>query len=253
MTALPAASAWTGSAVTEGGFKAAQNDLRAYLAALLGTDGTVATALATLGSLLGAGVATKSSNYTVVAGDRGKLLSCTGTITINLLAAATAGAGFAVVVKNSGSGTVTIDANLTESIDGSETIALKASGSAVLICDGSGWITLGRTADTKDAGDNTVALATTAFVTAAIAAAPQTEVAVLSGTISHGGTIPLPSGYTEGQCKWMVSMSDGAVSSPYSISDILCSATGTRVVTCRVKHDATWVNATANYIIIGVK
>ena len=31
------------------------------------------------------------------------------------------------------------------------------------------------------------------------------NVSILTGTIAHGGTIPLPSGYTEAQCKWSVS------------------------------------------------
>jgi len=30
------------------------------------------------------------------------------------------------------------------------------------------------------------------------------QVAVLTGTVSHGGTIPLPAGYTEAQCNWRV-------------------------------------------------
>ena len=50
MTALPASTAFTDSSVTEGGFKTAISDQRAFLAGLLGTDGTTATALATLGA-----------------------------------------------------------------------------------------------------------------------------------------------------------------------------------------------------------
>jgi hypothetical protein len=34
------------------------------------------------------------------------------------------------------------------------------------------------------------------------------SVSVLTGTISHGGTIPLPSGYSEGQCHWTVSTAE---------------------------------------------
>jgi len=34
------------------------------------------------------------------------------------------------------------------------------------------------------------------------------SVSMLQGTIAHGGTIPLPSGYTEGQCRWIVSPYD---------------------------------------------
>lgn len=90
-------------------------------------------------------------------------------------------------------------------------------------------------------------------------------VAVLSGTIAHGGTIPLPSGYTQEQCAWLVS--------PYQIGwynvpgktissntwdgddDEYCYADANRVVTCRHTNanGSTYANKTANYIIIGVK
>jgi hypothetical protein len=50
MPALPATTDWTGSSVTEGQFKTAQGGLRDYLAYLFGTDGTKATAIATLGA-----------------------------------------------------------------------------------------------------------------------------------------------------------------------------------------------------------
>ena len=91
-------------------------------------------------------------------------------------------------------------------------------------------------------------------------------VSILTGTISHGGTIPLPSGYSEGQCCWMVSMNNDnpsntawdwqeGVSSDHIHS--YCSANGTRVVTCyRTVRNETGTqthNGTANYIIIGVK
>lgn len=92
------------------------------------------------------------------------------------------------------------------------------------------------------------------------------SVSVLTGTISHGGTIPLPSGYSEGQCRWMVSRNNDnpsntawdwqeGVSSDHIHS--YCSANGTRVVTCyRTVLNETGTqthNGTANYIIIGYK
>ena len=49
MTALPAATDFTGASVTEGQFKAAITDQRAFLAGLLGADGLPATARTTLG------------------------------------------------------------------------------------------------------------------------------------------------------------------------------------------------------------
>lgn len=61
-------------------------------------------------------------------------------ITVNLVAAATCGAGFRYHIKNRGSFTLTIDANSTETIDGSQTYALSIAESAItLITDGSNW------------------------------------------------------------------------------------------------------------------
>ena len=87
------------------------------------------------------------------------------------------------------------------------------------------------------------------------------KISILTGTVAHGGTIPLPSGYIEGQCKWMVSVNsiDGTGSNG-AFNNISCSADGTRVVTCQANR-SNWVDGavntnitgTANYIIIGVK
>lgn len=91
------------------------------------------------------------------------------------------------------------------------------------------------------------------------------NISILSGVISNGGTIPLPSGYSEDQCKWIVSMDNSnsdstawdwqeGVSSNHIYH--ICSATG-RVVTATttVLSEAGNItyNATANYIIIGYK
>lgn len=93
------------------------------------------------------------------------------------------------------------------------------------------------------------------------------NVAVLQGTIAHGGTIPLPSGFTEAQCKWLVSVNDSnSGGDTWDLRDGVtvdqyherCFTTG-RVVSCYsvVQEDATDAtethNGIANYIIIGVK
>ena len=85
-----------------------------------------------------------------------------------------------------------------------------------------------------------------------------------TGTITHGGTIPLPSDFTVAQCKFFVSP---YLTNPnWSVWDInedgshmqfrmQCSVDGNRVVTASL-----WVNdsrihfpGSANYIIIGIK
>lgn len=95
----------------------------------------------------------------------------------------------------------------------------------------------------------------------------KSSVSILTGTISNGGTIPLPSGYTEAQCKWMVSVSDttlanlGANNQSADFLQIKCFTTG-RVVTATISfyNPSTPVGANtydkpinAQYMIIGVK
>lgn len=147
-TALPASTDFTGAGVTEADFKTAMTALRAYLSGLLGTDGASATALATLGAALGGAISAKTTTYAVVAGDKGGVIDCTGTWTLSLLAAATAGANFTVSVRNSGSGVITVDPNLTETIDGGSTLTINAGESAIIVCTGTTWLTVGRSGGT---------------------------------------------------------------------------------------------------------
>ncbi|MFC6053877.1 hypothetical protein A6M14_09665 [Acinetobacter sp. Ac_877] len=91
----------------------------------------------------------------------------------------------------------------------------------------------------------------------------KSTVVVMTGIIADGGTIPLPDGFTESQCKWMVSLANGTSSSHAADnrgSDQLnyeCSLNG-RVVTAKLRmsntvHGGVATSFTANYMIIGVK
>lgn len=144
MTALPAATDFTGASITEAQFKTAITELRAYLSGLLGDDGEVITALQALGAV-GSNIVSKSANYTVAATDRGKLIDGTGTFTLSLTAAATLANGFSFAVRNSGTGVITIDPNLSELIDGVSTLAYYPGESFVVVCSGSAFKTIGRT------------------------------------------------------------------------------------------------------------
>ena len=92
-----------------------------------------------------------------------------------------------------------------------------------------------------------------------VSASSGNQVAILTGTIAHGGTIPLPSGYTADQCKWFVSPSIQQTYGLFEDSEkpieyLYCSVNASRVVTCGAYcGDGGYVNGTANYIIIGVK
>lgn len=91
-------------------------------------------------------VLAKTANYTVTTADVRRLIDATAnTWTLTLPAAATAGDGFWFAVRNSGSGVITIDPDGTETIDGAATIALEAGASALVVCSGTLWRTIGRT------------------------------------------------------------------------------------------------------------
>lgn len=81
------------------------------------------------------------------------------------------------------------------------------------------------------------------------------KISILTGTITHGQTIPLPSGYTEAQCKWLVSPNNVYMTennAPFSYR-LTCFTTGRVVSVYGSTDDGSGVNpGTANYIIIGV-
>ena len=89
--------------------------------------------------------------------------------------------------------------------------------------------------------------------TAVTTAIPQ--VAVLTGTIVNGNTIPLPAGYTEAQCKWTVSPYVYGGSFDSGIDLIVCQASAARVVTAYFSREdsGATTGATAYYMIVGVK
>lgn len=84
-------------------------------------------------------------------------------------------------------------------------------------------------------------------------------VSVLTGVIANGGTIPLPSGYTEAQCHWFVSpnklqVDDDSWNYCYtSAVQYDNQATAGRVVTLFSDQRRGDANVRANYMIIGVK
>lgn len=143
MTAIPAKADFTDPSVTEGEFKNALEALHDYLTGLLGVAGTAPAAQAALGALLGAGIATRSADYTVLAADRGRVIDCTGTITLSLTSAATLGAGFAIAVANSGTGSITIDPAASETIGDGATYVIGPAESALLVSTSARWLVFG--------------------------------------------------------------------------------------------------------------
>ena len=82
-----------------------------------------------------------STNTTLDGDDIGKTIRVTNATTISLTAAATLGDGWAVLVINEGTDTVTIDPNASETINGATTITLDAQYDFALIsCDGTDFL-----------------------------------------------------------------------------------------------------------------
>ncbi|RZN74392.1 hypothetical protein EC523_12695 [Avibacterium paragallinarum] len=94
------------------------------------------------------------------------------------------------------------------------------------------------------------------------------KVAVLTGVVEHGATLPLPPSFSEGQCKFFVSMNfDDPRTQPWDIQESgrsksyyqRCFVTG-RTVTAQAWHGegrgmdvGSWTNGRANYLVIGIK
>lgn len=110
------------------------------------------------------------------------------------------------------------------------------------------------TVPTATKGTSTDQIASTAFVSQAIADADAKaseralKIAILTGTVAGGETIPLPDGYTEDQCKWIVSVRTKQVDDDDTIT---CHTDEHRVVTCWTYQRGN--KGTVNYMIIGVK
>lgn len=146
MTMLQNSSSATASTATEGDVKTFLDNLRTFMADLLGTDSAnKGAALAQLGAALHGTVA-KSSAYTVVAADRGKVINCTGSggWTLNVQAAATLGDGFVFAVSNVGTGIITIDPNLAEKINGENTYFVSPADTVIVYCTGSEFLLFGK-------------------------------------------------------------------------------------------------------------
>lgn len=112
--------------------------LRTYAQAI---SSNVSTAF---GKMFGNDFAEKTANYTVATSDQGKMIvATTAALTFTLPAAASAGSNFCVMVKNSSAGSLTIDGNSSETINGDTTLVLPYAGqSAILVCDSSSWYAL---------------------------------------------------------------------------------------------------------------
>lgn len=84
---------------------------------------------------------TKTANYTLVALDIGYVFDCTtNTFTLTFTAAATLGSGWWVFIVNSGTGSITLDPNGAETIDGLSTLIMYPGEMRLVQCTGSAFV-----------------------------------------------------------------------------------------------------------------
>lgn len=163
----------------------------------LSSTGSNGSALGSLGSLA-ADTQAKTANYTVVEADRGDVIFCTNSFTLSLTAAATLGDGFSFGLVNTGTGTITIDPNGAETIDGAATKVLAPNQSCIVITDGTLWRTVGLSGSgATGGGANQVFYENDQNVTADYTI-PANKNAMSAGpiTVDSGVTVTVSSGAT---------------------------------------------------------
>jgi hypothetical protein len=137
-------------------------------------------------------VTTFSSSYTAVAADRASTLVWTGGAgTLSLTAAGTLGDNWFILVRNGGTGTLAVDPASAELINGSSSLDLQPSDSAIICCSGSAFFTVGVGRSTIfNFSQNTKAVVTGSYtLTASEAASP---IQKFTGTLSSNVTVTIP-------------------------------------------------------------
>jgi len=85
-----------------------------------------------------------NSSYTAGVGDRAHMINWTGASgTLSLTGASTLGDDWFLYVRNNGTSALTVDPNGSETINSSTTLIMNPGDSAMIICDGSSFYTVG--------------------------------------------------------------------------------------------------------------
>ena len=93
---------------------------------------------------IAAPVNSRSGSYTLGTSERGNLELWTGGSGTITLPAASGNTDFFFYVRNAGSGTLTLDGNGSETIDGATTVDLAANEACIVFCNGTAWYTVGQ-------------------------------------------------------------------------------------------------------------
>ncbi len=136
-------------------------------------------------------ISTKSVNFTVATIDDGKLFNCTSAVTATLPPAASAGEGFHIMVYNNSSGTITVDGDGTETINGALTYTFATQySSVILVCTGSAWFACSLNIDNilpSQTGNTGKLLGTNGSVASWVYGTPTGAVIPYAGSTEPGG------------------------------------------------------------------
>ena len=154
-------------------------------------------------------VNTFSSNYTAVDGDRASAYVWTGgSGTLTLPSAATVGEDWFFLVRNGGTGTLTISPTGGQLINAIASLAMQPADSAVIISSGGGWYTVGLGRSTQfNFTQLTKAVTTGSYTLTASEAA--NVVQKYTGTLTNNVTVVLPETI---QVYYITNQTDGGVS-----------------------------------------
>lgn len=134
-----------------------------------------------------------NSNTSVSLADRAKVIEVvTGSITLTLPQASLAGNGYAVMVRNSSAGNATIEGFGTEQVDGNLNKTLFPNESAIFICNGTYWISVGYGRDAEFVFSEIVLNAALTNITLSSGDVAGRMIR-LSGTATGNVTVNLPS------------------------------------------------------------
>lgn len=138
---------------------------------------------------------TKSTTYTTVAADFNTVLECSGTFTVSLLDASTAGAGYFTIVKNAGSGNITVDTDTpADQIDGNTSIVLVPGEVAQYGVNNAADGYMQITAVTRQSVTNNTVFATiagTAILQAGIPTTAKHIAIMFGGVLTSGTSVPM--------------------------------------------------------------
>lgn len=150
--------------------------------------------LTVIGATLNAAypVETFSSNYTAVAADRAKTFVWTsGAGTLTLTSSGTLGDNWYILLRNGGTGTLTVSPTGGDQINGAASLALQPGDSAIICCSGVAFFTVGVGKNTDfNFSQNTKAVVSGSYVLSAAEAS--NPIQKFTGTLTGNVTVTVP-------------------------------------------------------------